>query len=64
MSAAPLLHPQRQRELIEQAAGMSTRQVASLLAAAAPEKLPLFLPCYAGPQGRWEAPEKLPLFLP
>ena len=44
MSAAPLLHPQRQRELIEQAAGMSTRQVASLLAAAAPEKLPLFLP--------------------
>ena len=42
--AAPLLHPQRQRELIEQAAGMSTRQVAGLLAAAAPEKLPLFLP--------------------
>ena len=40
MSAAPLLHPQRQRELIEQAAGMSTRQVASLLAAAAPEVLP------------------------
>ena len=35
-SAAPLLHPQRQRELIEQAAGMSTRQVAGLLAAAAP----------------------------
>ena len=40
MSAAPLLHPQRQRELIEQAAGMSTRQVANLLAAAAPEVLP------------------------
>ena len=39
-SAAPLLHPQRQRELIEQAAGMSTRQVASLLAAAAPEVVP------------------------
>ena len=37
LSAAPLLHPQRQRELIEQAAGMSTRQVAGLLAAAAPE---------------------------
>ena len=40
VSAAPLLHPQRQRELIEQAAGMSTRQVASLLAAAASEVLP------------------------
>ena len=40
LSAAPLLHPQRQRELIEQAAGMSTRQVANLLAAAAPEVLP------------------------
>ena len=40
VSTAPLLHPQRQRELIEQAAGMSTRQVASLLAAAAPEVLP------------------------
>ena len=40
LSAAPLLHPQRQRELIEQAAGMSTRQVASLLAAAAPEVAP------------------------
>ena len=40
LSAAPLLHPQRQRELIEQAAGMSTRQVASLLAAAAPEVVP------------------------
>ena len=37
LSAAPLLHPQRQRELIEQAAGMSTRQVAGLLAATAPE---------------------------
>ena len=43
-SAAPLLHPQRQRELIEQAAGMSTRQVASLLAAAAPEVVPPPLP--------------------
>ena len=40
VSAAPLLNPQRQRELIEQAAGMSTRQVASLLAAAAPKVLP------------------------
>ena len=40
VSAAPLLHPQRQRELIEQAAGMSTRQVASLLAAAGPEVVP------------------------
>ena len=40
VSAAPLLHPQRQRELIEQAAGMSTRQVAGLLAASAPEVLP------------------------
>ena len=40
LSAAPLLHPQRQRELIEQAAGMSTRQVAGLLAAAAPEVVP------------------------
>ena len=40
VSAAPLLHPQRQRELIEQAAGMSTRQVAVLLAAAAPEVVP------------------------
>ena len=40
LSAAPLLHPQRQRELIEQAAGMSTRQVAGLLAAAAPEEVP------------------------
>ena len=39
-SAAPLLHPQRQRELIEQAVGMSTRQVAVLLAAAAPEVVP------------------------
>ena len=39
-SAAPLLHPQRQRELIEQAAGMSTRQVAGLLAGAAPEVVP------------------------
>ena len=40
LSVAPLLHPQRQRELIEQAAGMSTRQVAGLLAAAAPEVVP------------------------
>ena len=40
VSAAPLLHPQLQRELIEQAAGMSTRQVAVLLAAAAPEVVP------------------------
>ena len=40
VSTAPLLHPQRQRELIEQAAGMSTRQVAGLLAAAAPEVVP------------------------
>ena len=40
LSAAPLLHPQRQRELIEQAAGMSTRQVAGLLAAAGPEVVP------------------------
>ena len=40
LSTAPLLHPQRQRELIEQAAGMSTRQVAGLLAAAAPEVVP------------------------
>ena len=40
LSAAPLLHPQRQRELIEQATGMSTRQVAGLLAAAAPEVVP------------------------
>ena len=40
VSVAPLLHPQRQRELIEQAAGMSTRQVAVLLAAAAPEVVP------------------------
>ena len=38
--AAPLLHPQRQRELIKQAAGMSTRQVVVLLAAAAPEVVP------------------------
>ncbi len=40
MSAAPLLHPRRQRELIEQAAGMTTRQVAGLLADAAPEVVP------------------------
>ena len=40
VSAAPLLHPRRQRELIEQAAGMTTRQVAGLLATAAPEVVP------------------------
>ena len=40
VSAAPLLHPRRQRELIEQAAGMTTRQVAGLLASAAPEVVP------------------------
>ena len=40
VSAAALLHPQRQRELIEQAAGMTTRQVAGLLATAAPEVVP------------------------
>ena len=37
---APLRDPQRQRALIEQAAGLSTRQVAGLIGAAAPE-LPL-----------------------
>ena len=40
VSSAPLLHPRRQRELIEQAAGMTTRQVAGLLATAAPEIVP------------------------
>ena len=40
VSAAPLLHPRRQRELIEQAAGMTTRQVAGLLADAAPAVVP------------------------
>ena len=40
VSAAPLLHPRRQRELIEQAAGMTTRQVAGLLATAAPQVVP------------------------
>ena len=40
VSAAPLLHPRRQRELIEQAAGMTTRQVAGLLASAAPQVVP------------------------
>ncbi len=40
VSAAALLHPRRQRELIEQAAGMSTRQVAGLLASAAPQVAP------------------------
>ena len=39
-STAALLHPQRQRELIEQAAGMTTRQVAGLLASAAPQVVP------------------------
>ena len=39
-SASALLHPRRQRELIEQAAGMTTRQVASLLASAAPQVAP------------------------
>ena len=34
-AAAPLLDPRRQRELIRQAAGLSTRQVAGLIAAAA-----------------------------
>ena len=49
--AAPLLHPQRQRELIEQAAGMNTRQVA----AAAPEVMP------ARHTLRAEAPDRYPL---
>ena len=40
VSAAPLMHPRRQRELIEQAAGMTTRQVAGLLASAAPQVVP------------------------
>ena len=40
VSAAALLNPQRQREIIEQAAGMTTRQVAGLLATAAPEVVP------------------------
>ncbi len=40
VSAAALLHPRRQRELIEQAAGMTTRQVAGLLASAAPQVVP------------------------
>ena len=40
LSVSPLLNPQRQRELIEQAAGLSTRQVAGLLAAAAPLAAP------------------------
>ena len=40
VSAAALLNPQCQREIIEQAAGMTTRQVAGLLAAAAPEVVP------------------------
>ncbi len=35
VAAAPLLDPRRQRELIRQAAGLSTRQVAGLIAAAA-----------------------------
>ena len=40
VSAAPLVHPRRQRELIERAAGMTTRQVAGLLASAAPQVAP------------------------
>ena len=40
VSAIALLNPQRQREIIEQAAGMTTRQVAGLLATAAPEVVP------------------------
>ncbi len=40
VSAAPLLHPRHQRELIERAAGMTTRQVAGLLAEAAPQVAP------------------------
>ena len=40
VSAAALLNPQCQREIIEQAAGMTTRQVAGLLATAAPEIVP------------------------
>ena len=40
VSAAALLNPQCQREIIEQAAGMTTRQVAGLLATAAPEVVP------------------------
>ena len=40
VSAPALLNPQRQREIIEQAAGMTTRQVAGLLATAAPEVVP------------------------
>ena len=40
VTAAALLHPQRQRELIEQAAGMTTRQVAGLLATAAAQVVP------------------------
>ncbi len=40
VSAAALLHPRRQRELIEQAVGMTTRQVAGLLASAAPQVAP------------------------
>ena len=41
VAAAPvsLADPRLQRELIEQAAGMSTREVASLIAAAAPESV-------------------------
>ena len=40
VSAAALLNPQCQREIIKQAAGMTTRQVAGLLATAAPEVVP------------------------
>ena len=37
LAPVPLLDPQRQRELIKQAAGMSTRELAGLIAAVAPE---------------------------
>ena len=40
VTAAALLHPRRQRELIEQAAGMTTRQVTGLLATAAAQVVP------------------------
>ena len=40
VSAAALLNPQCQREIIKQAAGMTTRQVAGLLATAAPQVVP------------------------
>ena len=40
VSATALLNPQCQREIIKQAADMTTRQVAGLLATAAPEMVP------------------------